>query len=132
LTTLQRIALGEYDWKRPEITNELFPNDLRTVGEWEFCLCEVPKFTFSDNIVHITLENDWKLAQGEHLLSFGQAFPDEQFKSIIIALGSVCYLEGCHCVLGLWANGCERNVDLFFLKDGFNSFCKCLYVRKVK
>lgn len=38
LTTLERIALGAYDWKNSDITNKRFPHDPITVGEWEYDL----------------------------------------------------------------------------------------------
>lgn len=132
LTILERIALGAYDWKNhPDITNELFPHDPMTVGEWKHDLY-LPNCHISSDIAMKGAEVDgWAAAKAEHLLAYGEQFPDEQLEFTIIALGSKCKVRGDYYVLGLRRRGVARDLALYYWSDDLSSHYRFLRVRKV-
>lgn len=133
LTILERIALGEYDWKNDGvITNEDFPHDATTVGEWEFDLFH-PDCVISPEDAQLRAEVDgWTVAQAEHLLALGQAFPELQRRFSVITLGTVDGVSGRHGKLVLSCDGNGSYVDLDCWGDDWKSDCRFLRVRKVK
>ncbi len=132
LTIADRLTSGNYDWKNPNITKERFPDDLATVGEWEFDLYH-PNCALSADAARLGAEVDgWVVAKWEHLLAYGVAFPETQRKFPIIALGSVCRVGLIHCVLGLFFGGRGRLVNLCNRGGGFDPYYRFLRVRKVQ
>lgn len=132
LTILERIALGVYDWKSEDITGKRFPHDAATVGEWEFDLFYPNCSISSEDAVSRAEVDGWTVAKAEHLLAFGQAFPEEQRKFPIIALGSVYSVFSGRYVLALWSDDGKRGVVLDGWGVGWGSNYRLLRVRKVE
>ena len=132
ITTLERIAIGKHEWKNPEITNKRFPHDPMTVGEWEYDLYHPNRIISSDDAKSGAEVDGWLVAKAENLLALGQAFPEEQRKFPIIALGSVCEGDGSRRVLGLWSSASERSVNLYYWRGGWDPDYRFLRVRRVK
>ncbi len=132
LTLAERITAGKYDWTNPDIISERFPHNPTTVGDWEFDLIS-PNNSISSEKAKKEVEVDgWAAAEWEHVLTYGAAFPDEQKKFPIIALGSVCEVGGRRYVLGLWYDGNgKRGVRFCSVVEGFDPFYRFLRVRKV-
>lgn len=133
LTFTERIALGKYDWTNPDITSERFPHNPATVGEWELDLFW-PNCKISSEEAKKRVEVDgWVVAEWEHELAFGAAFPDEQRKYPVVALGSVCSVRGDRYVLVLWRDGLvERGVRLCHVGGVWDPRYRFLRVRKVQ
>lgn len=131
LTILERIALGAYDWKNDAITNQRFPHDVMTVGEWEYDTYHPDCSISSEDAKNGAEVDGWIVAKAEHLFAFGQAFPDVQRKFPIIALGSVCEVSSRRRVLELWGSGFRRVVNLYCWRVVWGSGCRFLRVRKV-
>jgi hypothetical protein len=133
LTMLERIALGDYHWKDPGITNELFPHDTMTVGEWEYDLYSISKRTSSENVVRGAEVDNWTLAKGEHLFALGQVLPNKQrTKGPIIAAGFIFKVSRYPCVLELWRSNSLPVVNLCCWGGDWNSDYRFLRVRKVQ
>lgn len=132
LTFSERIALGKYDWKNNEITESRFPHSTATVGVWEYDLYH-PNCSISSEDAKSSAEVDgWHVAEAEHLLAFGAAFPDVQRKFPVIALGSVCEVNGRRYVLGLWRGNDDRGLYLHGWGGGWLAVYRFLRVRKVQ
>lgn len=134
LTHAERFAAGGYFWKESSITPERFPHNPATVGEWEFDLYH-PNCSLSTKDVKDRAEVDgWLVATWEQILAYGEAFPEEQRKFPIAALGSVYIVDDGYGVLVL---GCgsyrRRSVLLFFYMHAglWNANYRFLRVRKI-
>lgn len=128
----QRIALGKYVWINSDINEKRFPHDTTTVGEWEYDLYYPNRDISSEDAVASAEVDGWIVAKAEHLLAYGESFPEEQRKYPIIALGSVCEVGGYRCVLGLWDVDGRRRLCLSYWSGGWGSDCRFLRVRKVQ
>lgn len=124
------IARGEYDWKYEDIVKK-FSFDTLTIGEWEFKPIDPKRQISSIDAKELCGLDGWSAGQLEHLLVFGAMFPDAQKKNPIIALGSVCELDGGQRVPGLWYVDSERDLGLIWWDDDWNARCRFLAVRKV-
>lgn len=132
LTFSDRIALGKYDWKNSDIADSLFPHSPTTIGEWEYDLYH-PNCSISSEDAKSSAEVDgWHDAEAEHLLAFGAAFPDVQRKFPVIALGSVCEVDGFRYVPALWNDYGKRYLGLNRWVGKWGSDYRFLRVRKVK
>ncbi len=132
LVLQQRIANGKYGWINSNINEKRFPHDVTTVGEWEYDLYH-PNCDISSEDAKSRAEVDgFIVAKAEHLLSFGESFPEEQRKYPIIALGSVCEVDGGRRVLALWDGDGRRDLRLYCWSAGWDSRCRFLRVRKVQ
>lgn len=128
LTLTERIALGKYGWVNSDITEKMFPNDATTVGKWEFKLVHLNRVVSSEDAKFAVEVDGWTVAKAEHLLAFGDAFPEEQRKYPIIALGSVCNGDR---VLELWLDTSKRGLFLYCWYVDWGSFSRFLVVRKM-
>lgn len=135
LTLAKRITNGNYDWKNDSINESNFSHDPITIGEWEFRLIHPNKSISSEDAVIECEKPDekglWEAGKLEHLLAFGEAFPEEQKKFPIVALGSVCRLGGRRHVPGLWCGGGGRRLPLDIWNGDWNSDYRFLSVRKI-
>lgn len=132
----QMISAGNYDWKNNNITAKCF----RIIGEGRVDF-EVKLFHFGRSIssgdavaqiVAADPENPWEPAKAEHLLAFGEKFPDEQRKYPIIGLGSVGEVfGGGRLVLCLCGGSSRRGLDLPWFDVGWDGDYRFLAVRKV-
>lgn len=97
VSLVDRIAAGGYDgYRGPSITEENFPHNPATVGKWE---CK--EFYFGREVLTEVAEvfigaAGYALAELEHLLAFGERYPDVQCSYPVVALGSSCILKGDH------------------------------------
>ena len=132
LSLQERITLGKYDWVNPDINDNRFPYNESTVGEWEYDLYHPNRQISSEDAKKEAEVDGWQVAEVEHLLAFGQAFPEEQRKYPIIALGSVCEVSGVRHVLGLWTDGSRRGLYLDWWRGDWRSSYRFLRVRKTK
>jgi hypothetical protein len=132
LTLEQMIAAGNYDWVNSEITAECFPVK---EGGTEELIPEIVHFgrdTPSSEAVVVELDKRG-LRPGDHaeLLAFGAAYPDEQRKYPIVALGSSAQVSGRRYVLCLGRYGSRRHLNLDWWSDGWDGDCRFLAFRKV-
>lgn len=131
----QMIAAGNYDWKNDDITASRFPIVGEGIVEYEFRYLHPNETISSEKVLDLTkkldTKNPWESAKTEHLLTFGAAFPDEQRKFPIIALGSVGRVSGYRRVPYLYEVGAGRGLDLDWWDGDWYSGCRFLVVRKV-
>jgi hypothetical protein len=144
LRTLEEmIVAGRYDWKNNDITAKRF--QITGVGQLEF---EGKLFRFnrdisSDNAERLIKADDpvnpWNLGKIEHLLSFGEKFPEEQRKYPIVGLGSVAEVRGCRRVpylrrldskRDLHRLDSKRDLGLGWRDDDWGALSRFLAVRK--
>lgn len=131
----QMIANGRYDWKNDELTAKRFPIVGEGIVEYEFRYIHPNRKVSSENAVYLIKkedsENPWEPAKTEHLLAYGEAFPEEQRKFPIVALGSVGEVRGDRHVPCLDKGGSERGLNLGWWGGGWNDDCRFLAVRRV-
>lgn len=112
----QMVAAGRYDWKHDDITAEHFPITGNGVITLETKLFHFNRLIQSEEatklIVSADLNNSWQVAKIEHELAYGTAYPEEQRKFPIIALGSSCELGGARFVPCLGRYGTQRDLYL--------------------
>jgi hypothetical protein len=132
LKLTERIARGKYGSVNSDINEKRFPHDVTTVGEWEFKLAHPNRSISSEDAKKESEAGGWSSAKAEHLFAFGEAFPEEQRKYPIVALGSVCEVRGSRRVLALWDDGGKRGLGLSWWCGGWRPFCRFLVVRKVQ
>ncbi|MBY0293856.1 hypothetical protein K2Q08_00825 [Patescibacteria group bacterium] len=117
----QQVAAGNYDFINDAVGGCVRPR-LASIGISHF---EGVLFRFwgsSDQAVEriaaADKANPWELAEIEHLLAFGAAFPNKQRKYQIYALDSMMNLGECRLVpyIGTYKGG-ERALHLHDLKD---------------
>lgn len=121
LSLTQRITLGNYDWKNDSINESNFPHDPTTVGEWEYRLIHPNRNISSEDAKTLCESDGWQAAKLEHLLAFGEAFPEEQKRFPIVALGSVCELGGYRHVAELWYSDDKRRLVLNYWYGDWSS-----------
>jgi hypothetical protein len=131
----QMIVAGNYDWKNDELTAKRFPIVGEGVVEYEFRYFHFNRNVSSETAVDLIKkedsENPWEPAKTEHLLAFGEKFPEEQRKFPIVALGSVGEVRGIRCVPVLNEGGSGRDLYLDWWGGVWDGRCRFLAVRKV-
>ncbi len=130
LSLVERIGAGKCDI-HPSITEENFPHDPTSVGEWEWRLFCFERFFSSEKAVAEMIANDWKPAKIEHLLAFGKKYPEEQRRYPIIGLGSSCAVDGSQVVPELWHSGTVQGIGLGSWAGLWQGWPRVLAVRKV-
>ncbi len=112
----QRVAAGNYDWKNDDLTEDRFPIDGEGIEEYEFRYIhtnrDVSSKTAVDLIRKEDCQNPWEPARTEHLLAYGENFPEEQLKWPILATGSVGKVRDICFVPCLEGDGSKRGLDL--------------------
>jgi hypothetical protein len=130
----QMIEAGSYDWKNDSLTAKNFPVKGEGIVEYEARMFHSNRSISSEDAIALIKKEDeqnpWEPAQTEHLLAFGAAYPDEQRKYPIIALGSVGEFDGHRYVPYLCGGGSERLLNLYWFDGGWSSFDRFLAVRK--
>lgn len=114
LTLSERIGVGNYDEFCLSITEENFPYDPASVGEWEWALFEFEETISSQLASLLMVLSGWQPATMGHLLAFGAKYPDEQRRHFIVGLGSVCCAGDDRRVPILWFDEIKRYLDLRF------------------
>lgn len=116
------IAAGNYNWKDDDLTAKRFPIKGNGIVQFEACLFHFNRAIESKDAIKAIEtadpKNPWVPAKTEHLLSFGIAFPDEQRKYPVIALGSVAKIDGRRYAPGLWEFVSERSLGPLWLGRG--------------
>lgn len=95
----QLIAAGGYSWVQGEIKEKFFPIACDNT-KFEGALFRVPRiesYATPETMISLMQEEatsrPWRPAKLEHLLAFGEQFPDEQRKLHIAALGSITLIR---------------------------------------
>ena len=133
LSITERVALGKYDWSSKDIKDDVFPNNAATIGKWKWKLAHINREIWSEEEAKPAVEVDgWSAAKTEHILTFGEMFPEEQRKYPIIALGSTGRSLGTphFLVLHEHERGRYRNLYLLDSLAGFNPEFRFLVVKK--
>ena len=132
----QMIAAGNYDWTNSDITAKRFPVVGSGVEQLAAKIFHFDRNTSSqDNVDAIKAAdpvNPWEPGKIEHLLSFGEKYPEEQRKYPIVALGSVAEVGGVRNVPYLSVFDRKRYLSLIWWDDGWFGSCRFLAVRTVK
>lgn len=124
------IVDGQYDWKDSGITADRFSINGDGLVEVETILFHFDHSIYSEEAKLLIEEAGWKVAKIEHVLAYGAAYPDEQKKYPILALGSVGEVLGSRYVLVLGWDGSERGLRLSYCVGAWNDHCRFLAVRK--
>ena len=132
LTLEQMIAAGKYDWGCDDITAKRFSIEGVGTGEFEAKLFHFDRYIPSDHAKSLIEEAGYEPAKIEHLLAFGAAYPDEQWKYPIVALGSVGEIAGfgfrfVPCLCGFRF---RRDLSMDWWSGGWDSNCRFLVVRR--
>lgn len=131
-TLSNRIALGNYGWVNSDINEKRFPHDPSTIGEWEYDLYHPDCSVSSEDVKSGAEVDGWTVAKAEHLLAFGESFPEEQRKYPVIAIGSVCEVRVLRRILALWRDDSKRSLGLYGWGGGWLAGCRFLRVRKIQ
>ncbi len=129
-TIAQMITLGNYDWPNESIAKKFQFNSV-AIGTWEFKFISAGKAISSEEAKKLCEVDGFQSTSVEHLLALGATLPNLQKQNPIIALGSVCELDGARSVPALWFDGDRRKLDLGWWSDGWRDGCRFLAVRKV-
>jgi hypothetical protein len=125
------LAAGKYDWASCDLTDDHFPP--KQTGPAQ-AIVEVVDFgtrTISNSEAQIELKKRGvEPAAIEHLLAFGAAYPDEQRKYPIIALGSVACIREHPCVPFLATDGSARFAGILAWNDEWSNAMRFLAIRK--
>lgn len=131
-----RIIIGKYYGDVDHrITEENFPHNPLSVGEWEWRLFYFGRNISSEPAISAIYAAGWQPAWIEHLLAFGSKFPEHQRRYPIIALGSHLGTDDDigddFYVAGLYGS-LNRSLNLY---DGNDVWCedfRFLAVRKMR
>ena len=130
LSLEQMISAGKYDWKNNDITAKNFPISGIGVQDVTFELVHFDRTISTQDATKEILARGLEVAKIEHLLAFGEKYPDEQRKYPIVALGSFCLLEDDRYYPSLNHSDDERHLALPWYRSGWFDVCRFLAVRK--
>ena len=129
------IAAGRYDRTGNRIIAEQFPISGTGIVKFEAELVYPNCFISSDDVEArigaLDATNPWVSGNIEHVLAFGELFPEEQRKYPIVGLGSVAMVDGRRRMPCLGGNGSERYLGFSWGDSVWNADCRFLAVRKV-
>ncbi len=126
------IAAGKYDHVDKNLTEQNFPYDPSSVGEWEWRLVHFGRNKSSEAAVTAAEVDGWIVAKLPHLLAFGAQYPEEQRKYPVVALGSSCTVDGDRRVPSLWSGDVQRNLRFSFWNGDWNDSYRFLVVRPLR
>ena len=125
------IAEGHYDWKHPDITPEHFSLSGRDLYEVSLELVHLGKMMSTDEVLQELDLRGLRPARVEELFAFGAAYPEEQRKIPVVALGSIWHSGlGSGSVPYLWCYGLSRRLGLDRVERVWNESDRFLAVRK--
>jgi hypothetical protein len=135
-TLAEMIRAGKYVWINDNITVDHFPVSVEVTREFEAKLFKfdesVSPQTTVGTMTKVGAGDGWELAKIEHLLAFGEKFPDEQRQYPIVGLGSISEVFGSRQVPCLDHRNSERILDLaWWVDEGWFAVCRFLAVRKM-
>jgi hypothetical protein len=125
------IAAGNYDWTNSDITAKRFLVAGSGIEQFEIKLFHFDRPMSSETAVETIKAAGWEPGQIEHLLAFGEKYPQEQRKYPIIALGSVVEVDGRHYVPYLYRDDARRSLRLNWWAYDWHGLCRFLAVRKL-
>jgi hypothetical protein len=126
----QMIAAGHYNSKNSDITPKRFPivgSGVVEVGGHKFF--HFDRTISSGEAEHLIIADGWQLGKIEHLLAHVVAYPEEQCKFPIVALGSPAVLNGDRVVPYVWGDDAYRGLSLGWWLDYWHRDCRFLAVR---
>jgi hypothetical protein len=128
----QMIAGGRYDWKAGIIA-AAFPISGAGVVEFDARYFHFNRDISSEKASEEMKKTGWESAKIEHLLCFGEKYPNEQRNFPIVALGSVAEVDGERRVptIGMYCSDRDLNLHPFDVKWGAWGNVRFLAVRKV-
>ncbi|MEK7613242.1 MAG: hypothetical protein AAB449_03820 [Patescibacteria group bacterium] len=127
----QMIAAGNYDWKSDDITAEKFLVVVNGVEQFEARIFHFDSTMPSGVAVEAIKAAGFEPGKIEHLLSFGEKYPEEQRKYPIIALGSVAEVNGNRYVSYLCRFDARRSLDIRWWGFDWSGRYRFLAVRKL-
>lgn len=129
----EMVAGGKYDIIHPALEDPTlrdihFSIQGRGSPSWR------AKLIFSDGLTPAVMtgamhSSGWLPAKIEHLLAFGERYPNEQYKYDVLAPGSTATVQGDVHMPGLTCRGRERELTLFRNNQSYGRGSRFLKVR---
>ena len=129
LSLEQLIVAGHYDFMNPFITPKYFPLQGKGKEQLVVAVVTIDRSMSSEGVIAYLVEQGLRPATVAELLTFGAAFPDEQRKHEIVALGSVAEVDGRRNVPCLYEVGAWRLLYLDWWDGGWSGYYRFLAVR---
>lgn len=131
LSVEEAIKLAKFDWFNDDITPKTFPKPKNgKKGDKEVAIFHFGKDISSEDAIAKMDEVGYRPASIWDLLGLAVKEPNLQRKFPIIALGSVCELNGLCRVAYLREVGGRRELDLVWFDEYWNDRCRFAGVRK--
>lgn len=132
LSVEDMVKFGKYDWANSDITSGHFPVARQGKSEVKAELVHLNRcFSSGDEVLNELDRLGYRPADLAEDLAFGAAYPEEQRKYPIVALGSVWqYPDGGRDVVYLGVRAGDRELDLRWLGDDWHEGWRFLAVRK--
>ncbi|MCG2694619.1 hypothetical protein L6261_00860, partial [Candidatus Parcubacteria bacterium] len=119
------VAEGKYDWSNSDVTSKNFPrSENGTKGEREVALFHFNKTMTSEQVIAEMDKVGYRPATIWELLGLGIAQPNLQREFPIIALGSVCVLDGLRLVAILCRYAVGRYLSLGWFGGDWRDVCR--------
>lgn len=133
LSLAERIRRGKYDWmKKENLQEEHFPVTVKQVGEWERKLFHFGRDIFSEEVIRLMKEDGFEAGAIGHILAFGEKYPKEQQRYVIVGLGSVATITGRRWVPALEGGERGRTIRRRWLGEKWGRHCRFLGVRRIQ
>jgi len=130
-TVEELTAEGKYDWSNRNVTSKNFPRSKGGTGmEKDIALFHFRKTMTSEQVIAEMEKENYRPATCQELLALGIAQQELQRDFPIIALGSVCVLDGNRCVAVLYGGAVGRSLRLYWFDDDWDDVCRFGAVRK--
>ncbi len=125
------VTEGKYDWSNSNVTSENFScPENGTKIEKNIVLFHFGKEMTSEQVIAKMDKAGYRPGIIHELLALGIVQPDLQREFPIIALGSVCLLDGDLVVVDLVESAGERGLGLALFVHDWTAKCRFLGVRK--
>ena len=130
----EMITVGNYDWVHPIVTPDKFLIMGEGICQFEPKLFHFDRKVYFEEAISLIeredVENPWEPVSVEPFLSYGAASPNGRCYPTV-GLHSSAMAHGDYFVLSL-VDGDYHNLDILWLRDGFDRECRFLAVRPVK
>ena len=124
------ISVGRYDWVNRDITTDRFPLNGSGKTKVDAKLVYFGYNISSENVVKELDKKGFRPATIEELLAFGVTNPEIQRQFPVVALGSVCKVDGDRVVACLFRSVSGRSLDLGLWHGDWLDYFRFLAVRK--
>jgi hypothetical protein len=128
----QMIAAGNYDSRHEDFNEGRICVDALEQSEvdaslfsFEYCVTSAEVL---DSIAHADKQRAWSVAKVEHILAFGEEYPDEQLGHAVVGLGSLVATSG-GLVPYLDNDGFRRRLHLRWWGSTWPPYCRFLAIR---